>query len=86
MVVSPGVSRRSLIKNLVENYGVSSIRLDLDYGELLTTVADIGFVVKEVTEPSLFYVEQYPLKRICQKAGKCLAAYDSGQIIITKDN
>lgn len=83
MVVSPGVSRRSLIKNLVENYGVSSIRFPLDYGELLVGMEDIGLDVIEILEPQLFSINQYPLHKVDGFGGD-LSAYDAGSITLER--
>jgi hypothetical protein len=79
------VSRRSLIKNLVENWGMSSIKLDLDYGELLLQLEDLGFSVVQFSEPRKFSINLYPLKRVEGFSGK-LSAYDAGSVILERKN
>lgn len=83
LVVSSGISRVSVIRNLVENWGVSSIEIDLDHGELMRDLSDLGFRVVGISEPRKFSINQYPLKRVDGLSGS-LIAYDAGSITLER--
>jgi hypothetical protein len=84
-VVSLGVSRLGFIKSLAKSCGASTLRLNLDYGELLPSLYDMGLTVKKMLDPVQFYIQQYPLMRLPEKTKKSFSAYDSGQILLTWD-